>query len=239
MNILITGGSSGLGAAITSLCCRVFADAHVFFSYHSSQRAAEEIEIEYANAKKVNCNFKNEESITSLCVFIQDHNIDILINNAFTGLQQQYFHKSPSESFSQSFNENVVPVLKITQAFIIAARKRKSGKIITVLSSFVDNTPPLGLSSYIAEKNYLLAMHKSWAVENAQFKITSNCISPGFMLTTLNAATDERILETMITHHPLKALLEPAIVAETIITLIKSNAYLNGQNIFINSSLSI
>ena len=239
MTILITGGSSGLGAAITHLCCSNFTEAQVFFTYHSSLKDAKKIETEYSNATSVQCNFKEEESIAALCVFIKEHDVDILINNAFTGLDQSYFHKTASESFSKSFNENIAPVLKITQAFITQARKRKSGKIITVLSSYVDNTPPLGLSAYIAEKNYLLAMHRSWAVENAAFKITSNCVSPGFMLTPLNKATDERIIETIVSQHPLKALLEPSMVAETIVTLIKSNNYINGQNIFINSSLSI
>lgn len=239
MTILITGGSSGLGAAITKLCCETFNDARIFFTYYSSQNAALLLQSKYLNSKAVFCDFKDSKSISSLCAIIENSSIDILINNAFTGLQQTYFHKLLPSSFLQSFNENILPVLQITQAFIISARKQKSGKIITVLSAYVENTPPSGLSKYIAEKNYLLAMHRSWAVENSAFKITSNCVSPGFMLTSLNKNTDERIVETMVSQHPLKALLEPSIVAETVITLIKSNSFLNGQNIFVNSSLSI
>ena len=46
------------------------------------------------------------------------------------------------------------------------------------------------LSIYIADKNYLLAIHRSWAIENAAFKITFNCVLPGFMLTPHNNATE-------------------------------------------------
>lgn len=239
MTILITGGSSGLGEAITRSCCRVFTGDRIFFTYNSSSEKAKKIEADYPNAQSVQCDFRNEESISFICNFITENNVDTLVNNAFTGLRQEYFHKTESGFFSESFNDNVAPVLKITQSFISEARKKKSGKIITILSSYVSNIPPLGLSLYVAEKNYLLAMHRSWAVENAKFKITSNCISPGFMLTPLNTRTDDRILETMISQHPLKALLEPSIVADTVIMLIESNVYLNGQNIFVNSALSV
>ena len=82
-------------------------------------------------------------------------------------------------------------------------------------------------------------MHRSWALENAAFNITSNCISPGFMATALNKDTDERIVEDMIAKHPLKKLLTTGEVAAVVLFLMDASGQVNGNNIIINSSLSI
>ena len=237
--ILITGGASGLGAAITGRIAEKFPDAEICFTYNTSAEKAKAIEKEFSNCRAIQCDFKNREHIDALCDFIKNNNTDILINNAVTGIDKNHFHKTPQEYFSASFAANVIPVLSITQAFITNARKRKSGKIITVLSAAVHNSPPIGWSVYIAEKNYLLAMHRSWATENAAFNITSNCVSPGFMNTPLNADTDERIKEDMAATHPLKKLLTPEDVAATVVFLAGAGNQLNMQNIIINSSLTV
>lgn len=239
MNILITGGASGLGEAITTAAALANPTATVYFTYHTSQQNAIAIQDKYINTRAIECDFNNQADMDSLCLFIETNDIGILVNNAIAGLAQQYFHKIAKEEFTNGFAANVLPVIAITKSFIAKARKIKSGKIITILSSAIINTPPTGWSAYTAEKNYLLAMHKSWALENAAFNITSNCISPGFMATHLNHATDERIVEDLIAKHPLKKLLTTTEVADVVLFLISASSHVNGNNIIINASLSI
>ena len=78
-------------------------------------------------------------------------------------------------------------------------------------------------------------MVKSWAAENVQFNIQSNAVSPEFMDTALNEGLDPRLKEAMVKHHPLKKLLTPADVADTVKFLIEAPAHLNGQNIFLDT----
>lgn len=135
----------------------------------------------------------------------------------------------------KSFQQNIIPTIRITQAFITQARKRKFGKIINIISSANINRPPIGWSEYVANKAYLLSLSKSWATENIKFNISSNAISPGFMLTSLTADTDERIVEQMTEAHPLKKLLTTKEVAETVEFYTRCSQQINGTNLVINA----
>lgn len=235
MNILITGGASGLGKSITETLAASYPDAKVFFTYNSSEEAAESIEKSLKNTIALKLNFKEKQSIDELADKIASLNIDVLIHNALTGLRLNHFHKVDSEEFLRDFEENIYPVLKITRSFIKISRVRKSGKIITILSSAVSGIPVTGLSGYIAEKKYILSMSKSWASENVQFNIQSNCISPGFMDTPLNNKIDLKTKEQLILAHPLKKLLTTGEVADVVKFLVSASSNLSGQNIFLNN----
>jgi 3-oxoacyl-[acyl-carrier protein] reductase len=236
MNFLITGGSSGLGRSIAESLSKAYPDSKVFFTYNSSVEAAKEIEAAFPNTKAIHLDFKSGESVDVICRQIEGLNIDVLINNAVSMLEMNHFHKTPAKEMEASFIDNILPVLKITSAFIKFSRIRKSGKIITILSSYIAGMPQTGLSAYIAEKNYLLSMVKSWAAENIKFNIQSNAVSPEFMDTPLNKNVDIRLKDEMIKNHPLKKLLTSGEAAEVVRFLITAPAHLTGENIFVNSA---
>ena len=238
MNCLITGGASGLGYAITRAIAGNFPDSKIYFTFCSSAVNARVMEEQYKNLHGIKCDFKEQDDIEKLCRFIRTSETDVLVNNAVTKIDKKHFHKTDKKVFTESFNYDVVSTLEITQSFIQRARERKSGKIITILTSYLLNTPPIGLSVYQANKAYLLAMHKSWATENKTFNITSNCISPDFMATPLNDQIDERMMENMIKTHPLKRLLTVEEVAEVVLFLCNASAQLNGQNIVLNAAVN-
>ena len=238
MNILITGGASGLGEAVTRNLAECESNK-IYFTFCKSSVKAEELEIEFSNVKSIFCDFENQESVLSLLAEIENLDIDALINNAFVGLETNYFHKINPEYFSENFIKNILPVIKITQRAIAHFRKKKSGRVITILSSYIVNKPPIGLSEYVAAKNYLLSLSKSWAVENVKFNISSNAISPSFMQTHLTAQTDERIVEEIIKNHPLKKILEPFEVADSVKYLLNASTHINGINLIINSASDI
>jgi 3-oxoacyl-[acyl-carrier protein] reductase len=238
MNILITGGASGLGEAITRKLA--FTNTHkIIFTYFHSFEKAEAIEREFKNTKGIQCDFKNEKSIEQLIRQMDGMSLNGLVHNAITGYETNHFHKTPSESFAKSFIENIIPIIKITQKAISTFRKERHGKIITILSSALINTPPLGMSEYVASKAYLESLSKSWAIENASLGITSNCISPSFMQTHLNHKLDERVLENMIASHPLKKILTVEEVADVVAFFIDATPQINGVNLVMNAAENI
>ena len=238
MNILITGGASGLGKAITSSLLEDKENT-IHFTYFKGKDSAKAIEKAHSNTKGIYCDFNDEKSLNELLNEMDTLNIDILINNAFSSLSSEHFHKTDNTHFSESFDKNIAPTVKIMQKAVVLFRKKKFGKIITVLSSYILGKPQIGFSKYIAEKNYLLSICKSIAIENSSFNITSNCVSPSFMLTNLTNNTDERIIEDMTRKHPLKKLLSTKDTAELIVYMVNSSQQINGHNFIINAAENV
>jgi 3-oxoacyl-[acyl-carrier protein] reductase len=238
MNILITGGASGIGIALTEKIAQN-KDYKIFATYCRSEIAAKELSEKYPNVEVRHCDYTLEGDLKELCLEIKDMDLDVLVNNALCGLTKNHFHKIKYQEFSDSFKHNVLSTISVTQKAIQLFRKKRSGKIITLLTSFVVSKPPLGLSEYIANKSYLLSMSKSWASENSAFNIISNCISPSFIQTPLNKSVDERVIEQMVDEHPLKRLLTSEEVAESVCYLIEASAHINGQNLILNAGEGI
>ena len=235
MKILITGGAAGLGRAITTELAKDPSNI-IYFTFNSSRESAIQIENDFPNTKSFHVDFTLASSLEDFLATLQTLEADILINNAVTGFVQDYFHKIDSHVFESSFKFNVFPTIQITQKFIELRRKKKSGKIITILTSAIINKPPLGWSEYVANKAYLHSLCKSWAIENASFGITSNSISPSFMETNLTKEIDRRLIEAMVTGNPNKRLLKEEEVAHTVQFLINSTAQINGLNVIMNAA---
>ena len=240
MTILITGGGSGLGKSIT-IALAGDKNNIVYFTYNNSFLNAKEIEKKYKNAISIKCDFKNINELNELKEKIIDLNLDLLVNNAYSGEAiKTYFHKIPFTEFQTDFTNNILPTVIITQSVISSFRKnKKTGKIITILSSFLMNTPPIGASIYVANKAYLKSLVNSWATENSKFNISSNSVSPSFMQTNFTKDVDERIIEQMKNSHPLKRLLTLEEVAESIVFLKNSSLQINGIDIPLNAGLNI
>ncbi|MGF7078341.1 SDR family NAD(P)-dependent oxidoreductase [Mucilaginibacter sp. UYCu711] len=239
MIILITGGASGLGKAITLGLAQDPLNT-VYFTYHSSDKAAKEIETVQPNTHAIKYDLSNKDDIQKLKSKIEELQPDVLINNAYKGEPlKTHFHKTNADDFMEDFERNIMPVIALTSSAIKVFRAKKHGKIITILTSYLVNQPPTGTSVYVAGKAYLAQLSKSWATENAQYNITSNTVSPAFMLTGLTKDVDERIIEQMIKSHPLKSLLMPEEVAETVHSLVYASSHLNGIDIVINSGINI
>lgn len=239
MNILITGGASGLGEAITRALAKDPANT-VYFTFSKSEANAEQIATDFTNTVPIKCDFKDPASVGSLKARISGLDPDVLINNAYSGKPiKTYFHKIPEDDFSSEFYCNVMPTILLAQAAINHFRKKKSGKIITILTSFLLNVPPIGSSVYVANKAYMASLVKSWATENIKFNITSNSVSPSFMQTNFTADVDERIIEQIKEAHPLKKILTVAEVAEAVLFLVQAPLQINGIDMVINAGANI
>lgn len=238
MKILITGGSKGLGSAIVRQLLND-PDSQVYFTYYKSIDQAGEITNSNQNATAIYCDFNDRNSVEALADRLEELDIDMLVNNATVPFPKSHFYKSDPNLFLESFKINVLNTILITQSAIKIFRKKKQGRIITILSSAIMNKPPVGWAEYVANKNYLLSLSKSWATENIRYNISSNCVSPSFMLTDYNSDIDERVVEDMIKNHPLKKLLTVDEVASTVLFLITCSLHINGINISMNAGTDI
>ena len=227
-NVLITGGASGLGKEILEIFSAKY--DKVFFTYYNSNETAKNLEKKFNNAKGFYCDFTNLENVNSFSNIVEGLNIDILINNAICYFSQKHFVKSNPDIFLNSFKHNVLSTLIITQSCLKSMKKTKCGRIINVLSNYMEN-PPIGFSEYAANKQYILSMSNSWAIENKKFNISSNCISPSFMLTGLTKSTDPRSIEILKENASENSFVSTKEVASMILHMSMQSMHLNKSNI--------
>lgn len=237
MNILITGGTGALGKAIIDTCASE--DNKIFFTFCKKKEIEQEICRQYPNLIGLYVDFKDKGSLEELIGRIPDLQIDTLINNAWVGNPQgTHFHKTSIEDFENSFKWNILPLIQITQACLGGMRKRRFGKIINILTSYLIDVPPAGFSVYTASKACIRQLSKCICKEYSRYNITSNCILPDFMNTDFGHVEDFQ-LEQIVSEHPLKQLLKPKDVAGIVRDVLNSSQQLNGAEIAVNSAQHI
>lgn len=168
--------------------------------------------------------------------------VDILMNNA--GIQ----HVSPVEDFPADKWEQIIAInlssaFYTTKAVITGMKSRGWGRIINLASAHSLVASP-HKSAYVAAKHGIAGLTKTVALEAAEFGVTANAVSPGYVLTPLVQAQidavakdrgiseDEAKLEGFLAKHPNKDFIEVDDVAATVVYLCSDAAKgITGTNI--------
>lgn len=198
---LITGGSSGIGAAV----CRAMAlaGARVAVNYLSDEQEAaqlvREIEADGGEAMAIQADISIEADVQRLFREMIEAwgSIDVLVANA--GIQRDApFHEMTLDQWNLVMNVNLTgqflcareAVREFTRRGVIPELSCAAGKIIS-MSSVHDVIPWAGHANYAASKGGLMMLVKSLAQEVAHQKIRVNAISPGAIRTNINRAAWE------------------------------------------------
>lgn len=196
MNILITGGASGLGLHITEKLARD-KNMLVYFTYNDSKQSATYLEKKYSNVKSIKLDFTDDDQTEAFIKNIYSLDIDVLINNAITGLILKKFHSIKQYEILDSFKYNVLVPVEITKACINSFRRKKNGHIINILSeSLISKSTSIGFSEYNSGKAYIEAMSKSWESEYRNIGLKVINLYPKMMKTQIILKNfDERLIE--------------------------------------------
>ena len=115
--------------------------------------------------------------------------------------------------------------------------KSKKGKVINI-TSVVGHTGNIGQANYAASKAGLIAMSKSLALEYGKKNITSNCISPGFIVSEMTEKISEEHTELLKSRISLNKFGKPEDVANTVAFLSSDfSDYINGETIHVNGGM--
>ncbi|XP_066564862.1 L-fucose dehydrogenase isoform X2 [Amia ocellicauda] len=172
--VIVTGGSKGIGAGIV----RVFEEAGKGL----------EAELNGAGPGKclfVLCDINKEEEIKKMVgvTIEQFGRIDCLVNNA--GWHPP--HKSTDETSAQEFTEllqlNVISYF-LTAKYALPHLRRTQGSVVNV-SSLVASIGQKHAVPYVTTKGAIVAMTKAMAVDESQYRVRVNCLSPGNVMTPL------------------------------------------------------
>jgi glucose 1-dehydrogenase len=198
---LVTGGSSGIGAAV----CRALAmaGARVVVNYLSNRVEAEqlvnEIEADGGEAMAIQADVGQEADVQRMFRQMIDAwgSIEILVANA--GIQRDAaFDAMSLDQWNMVMNVNLTGQFLCAREAVREFKRRgvipevscAAGKIIS-MSSVHDVIPWAGHVNYAASKGGLLMFMKSLAQEVAHQKIRVNAISPGAIRTDINRSAWE------------------------------------------------
>ena len=227
-NIIVTGATGGIGNSIIK---KLYDAGANILATGTKNEKLEELKQKFKNIQTLKFDISQTENLEN---FIDDGTkklggkLDCIVNNA--GIAQDNLAIRMSiEEWKKVIDINLTSTFLISKFAIKKMLKNKKGKIINI-TSVVGHTGNLGQTNYSAAKAGIVAMSKSLALEYAKKNINVNCISPGFIKTTMTDKIDEKFKEVIISKIPSARLGEPEDVANAVIFLASSHSdYINGE----------
>ena len=143
------------------------------------------------------------------------------------------------ERWNQVIDLNLNSNFLLTNFFIKNMLKNRWGRIINI-TSVVCHTGNPGQTNYCASKAGIIAMSKSIALEVAKRGITVNCISPGFIETSMTKKLSDVQKESIIKSIPMSKVGHPDDVAYCALFLASENSnYMTGQTLHVNGGITM
>ncbi len=212
---LVTGSSSGIGAAIARELAG--GGAKVAVHYRGNADGANAVMAQIVEMGGV-CNIyqadvSDANQAASLVKQVQTDlgGLDILVNNAGT-TRDTLLMTMKEDDWDVVINTNLRSVYAVTKAAIRGMIKQKSGRIINI-TSVVGISGQAGQANYAASKAGIIGFTKSLAREVASRNITVNAVAPGFIPTSLTDVLSEEQKTSILANTPIGRMGTPEEVA--------------------------
>ena len=189
-NVIITGGSRGIGAAAVELFAA--RGDQVYFLYEKDHEAAQKV-AQKTGATAICCDVADTAAVKA--AFRQIPDVDVLICNA--GIVHYGLMSMMEEAdWDRIFAVNVKGVYNCVNAAMPAFLSKHSGSVITV-SSMWGQVGASCEAAYSATKGAVIALTKALAKELGPSGIRVNCVAPGVILTDMCGNVAQDVLEEM------------------------------------------
>jgi acetoacetyl-CoA reductase len=229
---LVTGGSRGIGAAIS--VALKDAGYRVAATYAGNDEAAAKF-TEETGIKTYKWNVGDyDECAAGIAQVEADLGpVEVLVNNA--GITRDApFHRMTPDQWHEVINTNLTGVFNMTHPVWPGMRERKFGRVI-IISSINGQKGQFAQVNYAASKAGDLGIVKSLAQEGARAGITANAICPGYIATDMVMAVPEKVRDSIIAQIPTGRLGEPEEIARCVVFLASDDAgFINGSTISAN-----
>ena len=237
---LVTGGSRGIGKAVSKQLAEDGANVIINFSSNeeAAQKTLSEILENGGKGEIKKARVENFDEVQALVKNILDRytKIDILVNNA--GItRDNLVMRMDWKEWDEVLNVNLKGTFFCTKAVMRPMLKARYGKIVNV-TSVVGVTGNPGQANYSASKAGIIGFTKSVAKELASRNINVNAVAPGFIETEMTDVLSDQIKEVMKKQIPFDRFGSSQDVANLVSFLVSDKAsYITGQVIHINGGM--
>jgi len=232
---LVTGGTKGIGLAVTNEFLQLGAEVLVIARDTSSLPKEERLH-------SLAGDFTDPDFRKEIIRFIAKkwNKLDVLVNNVGTNIRKKFVDYT-EEEYRKLFEINLFSLVDLTQQVFPLLQQSGKGSVINVASvagTFdVQSGPPYGMT-----KAAIIQLTHHLAAEWAPFNIRVNAVSPWYIETPLTASvlSQPERLEKILARTPMNRVGQPEEVASIISFLAMDHAsYITGQNIMVDGGMSI
>jgi NAD(P)-dependent dehydrogenase (short-subunit alcohol dehydrogenase family) len=240
--VIVTGGASGIGAAIVTGAAREGAVAVIV---DKSAEAAHDVECEVKKSggqayaviadlmEAENCRRAIDEALERC------GRIDALVNNAGLNDRVGLEHGSPAE-YVKSIERNLLHYYNLAH-YALPSLKETRGSIVNIASKTAV-TGQGGTSGYASSKGAILALTREWALELLPYEIRVNAVLPAEVWTPMyknwiaGFPDPEHKLGEIVSRIPFaKRMTTPEEIAAMALFLLSSQAgHITGQHLYVD-----
>ncbi|TIS57519.1 SDR family NAD(P)-dependent oxidoreductase [Mesorhizobium sp.] len=239
--VLVTGASTGIGAAVARAFGALGANVGVHYNSHrvEAETVAADIRTTGGKAFIVQADATEIEALGKAVEAVAAHfgRLDILINNAGAMLGRVPLVDASLEHYRQVLDVNLTSVYAACRAAIPIMRRHGGGNIINVTSIAARTGGTAGAGLYAAAKAAVSTLTRNLAKEEATYNIRVNAVSPGVISTPFHEKVSTTTqLEAARTTIPLGRLGTAEDCVGTFIFLASDelSRYVDGQIIEVN-----
>lgn len=230
---LVTGGTRGIGAAISQA---LYAAGYTVAATYSGNTKAADAFATRTGIHVYQWDIRDFDACASGVRAVETSlgPIEILVNNAGI-VRDSALHKMTWSQWDAVIRTNLDGLFNMCRQVIEGMRARKSGRIINI-SSINGQKGQFGQTNYSAAKAGELGFTKALALETARLGITVNAICPGYIHTDMLEGVPSEILEkNILPQIPVGRLGTPEEIARAVLFLAADEGgFITGSTLSIN-----
>jgi 3-oxoacyl-[acyl-carrier protein] reductase len=234
---LVTGGSRGIGAAISRELAR--GGARVAVNFRSGQEAAEGIASEIGGIA-LGANVGDSDEAQALIEQVESElgDVDVLVNNAGV-TRDTLIARMSDDDWEAVIETNLRGAFNTCRAVSRKMLRRRAGAIVN-LSSVVGVHGNPGQANYAASKAGIIGLTKALARELGVRGVRVNAVAPGYITTALTDVLTEEQTGLILGNTPLGRLGSPEDVAAAVRFLCSDEAaFITGDVLLVDGGLGI